>query len=936
MSVWSLLRPIKLAWGFVYRLWQRLDAGLVRLARPFGVNITDPTVQHARFVLIYVVIYLVTLLPVPVLPLVALAVGYVGIIAVGQAWVANEKQRARIAKKLVEGWPDEMPDLRWVALASALQLLLLFPLLYQQMQRHFGLYHVPDGANFWSWVAFTFDMYSQSFLGLLDLYGVHTTSIAYSSPWGRHLATVERFTLYYLLIQGITRLFAIRETVQDAVAAVTADPDMAVRIGRRAVDALIDKLRDPAPLVRRRAAEALGLLKDRSAVGPLGRALLDADAGVRAQAAEALGRVRSVGALGPLTAVLKIDRDAAVRVKAVAALGELGDPDAGPALADRLRDDRNEAVVLEAVQALARLGGEESRRLLLEALHDAQPRAVVLRINDLLGMGERDLLVDAHLVNLARPQADGFLSSVVKWVRPGGRKVDSRALDLDVRKRQHAVESLGALGCVRAVAPLLLVLQDRGEESEVRAAAAEALGKLGDLRAVEGLRRAATDRKEKWGVREQARAALLQLAAPAPSGTNTSGSALSLGEVAAGVRDGSQGGARSCPPSPTTAGAVPCGSRLGNNSDTRFGEQDSSMHDKIDIGALAKEKLREALRERGHVNVLIAGRTGVGKSTLINSVFQGQLATTGQGKPVTQNTREITKGDIPLSIFDTRGLEMADFDSTKQALRAFVSDRSKEPDARKHVHVGWVCISEDLRRVERAEEELTKMLAEFMPVVVIITKARADQNFRATVQSLLPYARNVVRVRAIREELDDGHALPQLGLQDLIDLTMEVVPEGQRRAFTAAQKVDIALKKKQSHLIVTGAAASAAAVGLTPIPFADAALLVPIQVGMLAGITATFGLSFNEGFLASLVGSVITGTGATMAGRAIVGGLLKLIPGVGSVVGGAISGATAAAITTAFGEAYIASLVALFKHGGEAPTAAEVLEKFKREYGQRS
>src|SRR5215469_11504952 len=193
MSFWSLLRPFEVAWDFAYRLWQRLDAGLVRLARPFGVNITDPAVRHTRFIAIYVAIYLIALLPVPVLPLLALAVGYVGVIAVGRAWVANEKERARIAKKLVEGKPDEMPDLRWVALASALQLLLLFPLLYQQMQRHFGLYHVPDGANFWSWVVFTFDMYSQSFLGLLDLYGILISSIAYSSPWGRHLATVERF-----------------------------------------------------------------------------------------------------------------------------------------------------------------------------------------------------------------------------------------------------------------------------------------------------------------------------------------------------------------------------------------------------------------------------------------------------------------------------------------------------------------------------------------------------------------------------------------------------------------------------------------------------------------------------------------------------------------------------------------------------------------------
>jgi predicted GTPase len=219
------------------------------------------------------------------------------------------------------------------------------------------------------------------------------------------------------------------------------------------------------------------------------------------------------------------------------------------------------------------------------------------------------------------------------------------------------------------------------------------------------------------------------------------------------------------------------------------------LHDNIDIGVLAKKALQEALRERGHVNVLIAGRTGVGKSTLINAVFQGNMATTGQGRPVTTHTREITKGDIPVSIFDTRGLEMTDFDASLGALRDFVAERARDTDARRHIHIGWICISEDLRRVERAEDELAKMLGDHMPVVAVITKARSDQGFRATVQGLLPVARNVVRVRALGEVLDDGHVIEPMGLQELIDLSMELVPEGQRRALTAAQKVDIALKK---------------------------------------------------------------------------------------------------------------------------------------------
>src|SRR6478672_9619604 len=102
--------------------------------------------------------------------------------------------------------------------------------------------------------------------------------------------------------------------------------------------------------------------------------------------------------------------------------------------------------------------------------------------------------------------------------------------------------------------------------------------------------------------------------------------------------------------------------------------------DMLNLGGLAKKALEEAMRERGHANVLIAGRTGVGKSTLINSIFQGNLATTGQGRPVTQNTREITKAGIPLSIFDTRGLEMAGFATTIESLKRFISDRHHDRD----------------------------------------------------------------------------------------------------------------------------------------------------------------------------------------------------------------------------------------------------------------
>jgi predicted GTPase len=73
------------------------------------------------------------------------------------------------------------------------------------------------------------------------------------------------------------------------------------------------------------------------------------------------------------------------------------------------------------------------------------------------------------------------------------------------------------------------------------------------------------------------------------------------------------------------------------------------------------KELKEAVRNRGRINLLVAGKTGVGKSILINAVFQGNFASTGQGGPATRNTRMIKKKGVPLYIFDTRGFEVDRF-----------------------------------------------------------------------------------------------------------------------------------------------------------------------------------------------------------------------------------------------------------------------------------
>src|SRR4051812_2281349 len=93
----ALVWPFRWAWRGIRALLGGLDDGLVYLATPFGVRVATPVKRYAVLLGVSAAISLLALLPVPGLPLAVLAAGYVGVLAVGRAWVVNEKQRAAIA-----------------------------------------------------------------------------------------------------------------------------------------------------------------------------------------------------------------------------------------------------------------------------------------------------------------------------------------------------------------------------------------------------------------------------------------------------------------------------------------------------------------------------------------------------------------------------------------------------------------------------------------------------------------------------------------------------------------------------------------------------------------------------------------------------------------------------------------------------------------------
>jgi predicted GTPase len=71
----------------------------------------------------------------------------------------------------------------------------------------------------------------------------------------------------------------------------------------------------------------------------------------------------------------------------------------------------------------------------------------------------------------------------------------------------------------------------------------------------------------------------------------------------------------------------------------------------------AFEEIQEENEQLKSVNILLTGKSGVGKSTLINTVFGEELANTGVGKPITDKIKLIEVPGFPVRLYDTVGFE---------------------------------------------------------------------------------------------------------------------------------------------------------------------------------------------------------------------------------------------------------------------------------------
>ncbi len=229
------------------------------------------------------------------------------------------------------------------------------------------------------------------------------------------------------------------------------------------------------------------------------------------------------------------------------------------------------------------------------------------------------------------------------------------------------------------------------------------------------------------------------------------------------------------------------------------------------------EKKVDSCKERGELpvaNIIVAGITGSGKSTLVNAVFGEEMAATGMGKPVTEHIAEYKPKDKPICIWDTVGFELdsGKTGATIKSIRETIRKKAESEDVFDRIHAIWYCIAADSHRVQSKEIEFIKRLyEEGVPFIIVITKCHLAEEETDRFENEIKNAteengmNNIDIIQILAKPYKTRGAdkpIPSFGLPKLIDVTLAKLPKFIVSAFAAAQKVNKNVKRDECGKII--------------------------------------------------------------------------------------------------------------------------------------
>ena len=368
-----------------------------------------------------------------------------------------------------------------------------------------------------------------------------------------------------------------------------------------------------------------------------------------------------------------------------------------------------------------------------------------------------------------------------------------------------------------------------------------------------------------------------------------------------------------------------------NGSATGLLRQQPEDQDQFNLEKFFREGLSQALRGKNRLNVMLAGRVGVGKSTLVNAIFGEPIAPTGVGSSITQSIQRYVRPNLPISVYDTPGIELGvDADLIAKNYLAEIKKQMGEDDTR--VHFCLYCVRTRDERFETVESDIVRALAKDVLVALVLTQCPTPDDHRALkfaqyLTSLgLPILDGQCFMTLAEEDRVAGVKLAPHGLPDLVRSIYHQLPDAERHTLASCQRVSLELKIAEARRSVNVNVGKAALIAATPIPLADSIPLSALQISMLGQISTIMGFRVDPKAIATAFAAVL---GVASVARTAAS-FFKLFPGSGTTINTTIASST----TKILGEVFINACtnVLMRQAAGEYIHQDDIVSEFLKEF----
>lgn len=309
-------------------------------------------------------------------------------------------------------------------------------------------------------------------------------------------------------------------------------------------------------------------------------------------------------------------------------------------------------------------------------------------------------------------------------------------------------------------------------------------------------------------------------------------------------------------------------------------------------------------------NVLVIGNSGVGKSTLINAIVKENVAITGFGTEGTTKELCIYEAeDIPFRLIDTVGFEPSFFKARKAVgqVKKWSKESVEEEGGNKEIDIIWFCVDGTSSKLfSETLDNLTRATSIWpsVPVIVVITKSYSEadrvKNIEMVNSAFAKMKRSVnvkkvVPVVASVYKINDEYIVPNYGIEELVSLTNELLPEGVQAAKADIARFKLNRKRIYAQSVVGTATTSAAVIGAVPIKIPDGTILAQVEMAEITALARIYGIKKDNGSAAFFETIIQIGTVGMLAKTAV--SFLKTIPNIAaSVVNAVVAGAIVASL----------------------------------------